>query len=301
MRPIDQAIATGHLKQKLRWPSFFLIFLTTLVTLTCVPIYIFHVGVSKAEWALFFFYVFATSFSITAGYHRLFAHSTFKANALVRFLVLFFGAGAFQQSAFKWSSQHRTHHQYVDTELDPHNIRYGFFYAHMGWILFWKQPANEDNVKDLGKSRLIMHQHRYYPLWAVTAGLITPILIGGFMGHWMGGLLLAVALRLVLVLNSTFFINSFAHTFGTANYDPHSSAKDNWFGAVLTNGEGYHNYHHRFPNDYRNGIHWYDWDPTKWIIWTLGKIGWAQDLRQTSNSMILAAKQETALAKSSRI
>jgi len=273
---------------------------TTLMTVVGVPIYVMKYGVSRSEWILLFFYVFATLFSITVGYHRLFAHNTFKANAFVRFFVLFFGAAAFEQSALTWASQHRTHHQFTDTDKDPHNIRYGFWYAHVGWILFWKQPKFRENVKDLEKSRLLMHQHDYYPQWALTAGLFLPVAIGAMTGHWLGGLLLAVGARLVLVLHSTFFINSFAHMFGTAHYDANSSAKDNWFGALLTNGEGYHNFHHRFPNDYRNGVYWYHWDPTKWLIWLLSLPGWVWDLRRTPEETISAARREAAAALASR-
>src|SRR3989338_3286557 len=106
-----------------------------------------------------FFFMAMTGLSVTVGYHRLFAHVSFKAHPLVRFLVLFFGAAAFEQSALKWAALHRTHHQYVDTEPDPYNIKVGFFYAHVGWIMFWKHGVDYQNVKDLQKSRLLMHQH----------------------------------------------------------------------------------------------------------------------------------------------
>src|SRR6185436_18588993 len=103
-----------------------------------------------------------------------FAHTAFKANAAVRFFVLFFGAAAFEQSALKWASQHRRHHQYTDTEKDPYNIKQGFFYAHVGWIMFWKHSVDYSNVKDLQKSRLVMSQHRRYQWWSMTAGVVTP-------------------------------------------------------------------------------------------------------------------------------
>ena len=103
--------------------------------------------------------------------------------------------------------------------------------------------------------------------------------------------------RLALVHHCTFFINSFAHTFGTAEYDAVSSAKDNWIGALLTNGEGYHNYHHRFPSDYRNGIRWYHWDPTKWVIWTLSKVGLASELKRTPLEKIAEARSQVSALK----
>ena len=102
-------------------------------------------------WLLTVFYTFATGMSITVGYHRLFAHRAFKAHPVLQFLVLFFGAGAFEMSALGWASQHRTHHKYVDTERDPYNIKQGFFYAHIGWMLFWIQPIDYSNSKGMGR------------------------------------------------------------------------------------------------------------------------------------------------------
>ena len=101
------------------------------------------------------------------------------------------------------------------------------------------------------------------------------------MGHPLGALIMTVSLRMVLVMHSAFFINSYAHTFGSRNFDGRLSAGDHWLGAILTNGEGYHNFHHRYPNDYRNGIRWFHWDPSKWLIFILSKIGLAWDLKRT--------------------
>ena len=273
-----------------RWGSILFFLVLTLTTLIAVPLYIYYRGVSFSEWALFVFYVLTTSFAITVGYHRLFAHMTYKAHPLIRFSLLFFGAATFEQSALKWSSLHRTHHQYVDTEEDPYNIKRGFFYAHIGWILLWKHAVNYDNVKDLQKSRLVMHQHTHYKLWSYGAGLVVPLLIGACTGHLLGALLFSVAARLTLVMNSAFFINSYAHTFGSRPFDTSISARDHWLGAVLTNGEGYHNFHHRFPNDYRNGILWFHWDPSKWAIWGLSHFGLVSELKRTSKKAIQEAR-----------
>lgn len=162
----------------------------------------------------------------------------------------------------------------------------------MGWILFYKHRVNYDNVKDLQKSKLVMNQHYLYSLWSVGAGIVIPMLIGVWIGHPLGAFIMAVSLRLVLVIHSAFFINSWAHMFGTRKYDATISARDNWFGVFLTNGEGYHNFHHKFPNDYRNGIRWYDYDPSKWLIFALSKIGWTWDLKRTPDARINASIAE---------
>ena len=238
--------------RKIMWPNLLFFIGTTLFGVFGSALYLFHFGISLSEILLFAFYVLATIDSITVGYHRLFSHVSFKAEPIIRFLTLFFGAASFEQSALIWASQHRKHHRYVDTDLDPYNIKRGFFYAHLGWMIFWQHADEFENVQDLQKSRLIMSQHRHYALWAICSGILLPVLIGALTGHAVGAFLLSFCARVTFVYHITWCINSFAHTFGKATYDIDSTAKDNWFAAFLTNGEGYHNYHHRFPGDYRN-------------------------------------------------
>lgn len=253
------------------------------------PFYIHYYGVSKPELALFFFYFFATGMSITVGYHRLFSHASYKTNDFVRFLLLFFGAATYEESALKWASQHRQHHQFTDTEKDPHNSKRGFWYCHVGWILFYKHCVNHDNVKDLLQNKLVMNQHKYYNFWALFAGILLPMMIGVWIGHPLGAFVMSVCLRMFLIMNAAFLINSYAHMIGDNGYNRKESAADHWLGAIITNGEGYHSFHHRFPNDYRNGVMWYHWDPTKWVIYLLSCIGFTWDLKRTPNDKILAA------------
>ncbi len=276
--------------KKIIWKNLIFFAVTTLLGVIGTPIYLSYHRLSLSETLLFAFFMIATPLSITLGYHRLFAHVTFRANAFVRFLVLFFGAAAFQQSALKWASQHREHHRYVDTDRDPYNIKKGFFYAHIGWLIFWKHHFNFDNVKDLNRNRLVVHQHKYYHLWAITAGIILPLLIGFLTGHPLGALLISVCLRLTIVYHGTFCINSVCHMFGRATYDIYSSARDHWVAALITCGEGYHNFHHHFPSDYRNGVRWYHWDPTKWTISILSFFGLASNLKRVSKFQIMWAR-----------
>jgi len=158
---------------QIRWESIAFLGLIHAVACVGTPWYIATHVVSRAEWALFGMYMLATGFSITVGYHRLFAHAAFRARAPVRFFLLFFGAAAFQQSALKWASLHRRHHQLVDTPADPYNIQQGFWYAHMGWILCWKHVLEYTNVQELLGDRLVVSQHRHYQWWAIGAGVLT--------------------------------------------------------------------------------------------------------------------------------
>ncbi len=282
--------AGTRMVKKMNWPIIAFFSVTTAGALIGGPWYWHRFGISVSEILLTLFFTLATGLAITVGYHRLFAHSTFKANPFVQFLVLFFGAAAFEQSALTWSSGHRDHHRYVDTDKDPYSIKKGFWYAHIGWMTLWKQKPDYQNAKDLLKNHLLMNQHNYYVAWGLTAGILVPVLIGAMMGHALGALILAVCVRLTFVYHATFCINSVCHTFGKATYDIHATARDNWLSAILTNGEGYHNFHHRFPTDYRNGVRWYHWDPSKWAIAAMVRLGWVWDVQKVSKFSILEAK-----------
>lgn len=276
--------------RKIIWGNIVFFSITSVFALVGCPFYVYRFGISLPEVLLFVFYIAATAMSITAGYHRLFSHVTYRAHPVVQFLFLFFGAAAFEMSALGWSSRHRDHHRYVDTKRDPYNIKKGFFYAHMGWLLFWEHPLDLSNAKDLQKSRLLMHQHEQYCLWAVLSGILTPLVVGFLSGHLLGAFLFSVCLRLTVVYHATWAINSVCHMFGKATYDIHATARDHWLVAFITNGEGYHNFHHRFPSDYRNGVRWYQWDPTKWVIAFMERLRLTRGLRRISDYRILEAR-----------
>jgi stearoyl-CoA desaturase (delta-9 desaturase) len=275
-----------------RWGSIVFICIITVATLVLCPIYIWQYGLTRSEFAFFAFYSLASSFSITLGYHRLFSHASFKASWPIRLFVLFFGSAAFEKSAMAWSALHRFHHRYTDTDRDPYNIKRGFFFAHVGWVLIRGPRADYSVVRDLATDPLVFHQDRHYKMWSHFSGLVLPLLIGAWIGGWTYAILFPVAARIFLVLNSAFFINSVAHSFGSTPFDPHSTARDHWLGVVLTNGEGYHNFHHRFPRDYRNGVRWYQWDPTKWMIWLLSLVGLTSDLNRAPAEAIRDAASE---------
>ncbi|HTL47102.1 MAG TPA: acyl-CoA desaturase [Verrucomicrobiae bacterium] len=279
---------------KANWFNILFIGANTLVALIGGPWYYFRYGLSASEITLMVFFIYATGFGITAGYHRLYTHQTYKAHPVVHFFMLFFGAAAFQQSALAWTSQHRNHHQYVDTDADPYNIKKGFFWAHMGWLIFGKFDFFYDNVDDLIRSKLIMHQARHYVLWGVVAGIVTPVAIGALTGHALGAFIFSVCFRITFVYHSTWCINSVCHMFGKTTYDADSSSRDNWMVAVVALGEGYHNFHHRFPSDYRNGVRWYQPDFSKWLIFTLEKLGLVWNVKRIEASRIEEARRIAA-------
>jgi stearoyl-CoA desaturase (delta-9 desaturase) len=279
--------------------SGFLIF-TALLTFTAVPAYLYHFGWDWFLFGVFLFYYIATGTSITLGYHRLFSHKAFKAKWPVKLFVLLFGAAAFENSALWWSSEHRKHHKHVDTDDDPYDITKGFFWAHMGWLMFKLKPDTPtENVQDLKKDKLVMWQHNWVHPISFVVSFIIPALIGyGYatysgmdpMVGALGGFLLPGVARVVMVQHATFCINSLCHMIGTRPYSTSHSARDSWIAAIFTMGEGYHNYHHEFQWDYRNGVKPWQLDPSKWFIWALSKIGLATDLKRVPQERILLAE-----------
>ena len=280
--------------------SGFLIF-TALLTFTAVPAYLYHFGWDWFLFGVFLFYYIATGTSITLGYHRLFSHKAFKAKWPVKLFVLLFGAAAFENSALWWSSEHRKHHKHVDTDDDPYDITKGFFWAHMGWLMFKLKPDTPtENVQDLKKDKLVMWQHKWVHPISFVVSFIVPAFIGyGYAAYSgmmdplvgaLGGFLLPGVARVVMVQHATFCINSLCHMIGSQPYSTNHSARDSWIAAIFTMGEGYHNYHHEFQWDYRNGVKSWQLDPSKWFIWGLSKIGLASDLKRVPNERILLAE-----------
>lgn len=277
--------------------SLFLI-LNPLISVS-LAVYYFRNAESLPWGILVFSLIFAaaTNLSITAGYHRLFSHKSYDAHPLVKALFLLVGASAFQGSALKWSSDHRRHHSKIDTESDPYNIQEGFWYAHMGWM-FRKDSVNLPiQAPDLEKDWMVQFQDKHYVWIAIATGFLFPMIVGYFLGSALAGLVIGGGLRIALTQQSTFFVNSLCHTLGTQTYSREISARDSFIVAVLTHGEGYHNFHHKFQIDYRNGIRWYHWDPTKWTILTLKWMGLAYKLRQISSAEILKARLQVESLK----
>src|SRR5207302_2944005 len=158
---------------RINWVTSSFLIGTLILTLSAVPLYLYHFGLDWFQVALFFAMLWACGFSITIGYHRLFSHLTFQASWLIRLFTLIFGSGAFENSALMWASEHRRHHKHVDHDEDPYDITKGFFHAHIGWLLFKLLPQPPfDNVNDLKKDRLVMWQHKYVQVLAVLTSLV---------------------------------------------------------------------------------------------------------------------------------
>jgi stearoyl-CoA desaturase (Delta-9 desaturase) len=280
--------------ERVNWQTSAFLIGTFALTITAVPFYLIRFGIDWFQATLFGALLIATGFSITLGYHRLFSHLAFRASFPVKLFVLIFGAAAFENSVLMWTSEHRRHHKHVDHEEDPYDISKGFFHAHIGWLLFKLLPQPPfDNVSDLKKDPLVMWQHRYIHTLSVLVSFVLPTLVGAMWNGWagaLGGFLISGVAKIVVLQHCTFLINSACHTIGRQPYSVKCSARDSLLMAFLTFGEGYHNYHHEFQHDYRNGVKAWQWDPTKWLIWIFSKLGLTKGLRRVPRETIHVAE-----------
>jgi stearoyl-CoA desaturase (delta-9 desaturase) len=274
-----------------------------LLALILVPLWAIYHGFSASQWLWALVFLYLNGLSITGGYHRLWAHKAYEAHPALKWFFAFWGAGALQNSILIWASDHRRHHRHVDdNDKDPYSAGRGLWFSHMGWMLR-NYPSGENdfsNARDLERDPIVMWQHRHYVALTTFMNLGLPLLLGLALGDVVGTVLLVGLLRLVVNHHVTFFINSLAHFWGSRPYTEANSARDNGFLAFLTYGEGYHNFHHIFQNDYRNGIRWWQWDPTKWMIRLCASVGLARNLVRVPDFRIQRAMLDTQFARARR-
>jgi stearoyl-CoA desaturase (Delta-9 desaturase) len=275
----------------LDWRNISLLGLVHVVALGGMALYLPTHGLSLAATLIGAVLTVVSIFSISAGYHRLFSHRAYQAHPVLRFLLLAFGAGTFQNTALAWAADHRRHHARTDSDHDPYDARRGFWYAHIGWVLFKSDPEIKPvSVRDLEREPLIAWQQRYYAIIGLATGVGLPVLLGFALGDPWGGFIVGGAVRLFLVYHATFSINSFAHLVGAQPYSDKNSSRDSLLTALISMGEGYHNFHHTFPADYRNGVLPHQFDPTKWALRALQAVGLAHNLRRTPQPAIVLAR-----------
>lgn len=240
---------------------------------------------------------------ITAGYHRMWAHRAYDAGLPLRWVLMWWGSMSGQGSIKWWANGHRTHHRYTDTDKDPYNAKRGFWFSHLGWMVFKQNPRlkGRTDISDLLTDPLVKFQHQHYlPIFFLSA-FVQPMLISGLgWGDWWGGLLYGGVVRLFFIHQATFCVNSLAHWIGEQPFDDRRTPRDHVLTALVTFGEGYHNFHHEFPSDYRNALKWYQYDPTKMFIWTMQQLGLAHNLQRFSRNVIeqgLVQQQQKKLDK----
>jgi stearoyl-CoA desaturase (delta-9 desaturase) len=274
---------------------------TPILAVTSLIYYSMNYGISWFEPVIFFFFYFASGLSITAGYHRLFSHRTHKGEWPLRLFYALFGAAAFQNSAIKWCSDHRRHHLKTDEDEDPYSVTDGFMWAHIGWVMVDQGDEMVEHVEDLEADKILAWQDRHIFLIGFLVGIVLPGLVGfallGNMHGLLGGMIYGGFLRVVIVHHATFLINSAAHTWGTQPYSTANTSKDSPLLSFFTFGEGYHNFHHTFQADYRNGHRWYHWDPSKWLIQSASWVGLTKDLHTIPDKSIESRRMKATFER----
>jgi stearoyl-CoA desaturase (delta-9 desaturase) len=289
-------IIEAHHQEK-DWVNIIFLTLTPVIGVAGTAAYTWYAGFHLWMPLLLVALYLCVGMSICAGYHRFFSHKTYEASRPVQIFFAVFGAMAAQNSILRWSSDHRVHHKYADKDWDPYNIQRGFWWAHMFWVFYRneKRDGTFANSPDLLANPVVMWQNRWHKVILLLGGFGLPTLIGAAFGDPIAGLLWGGFTRIVVIHHTTFFVNSLAHYVGKPEFNSEASARDNWLVALLTLGEGYHSFHHRFPADFRNGIRWYQWDPAKWFIGGLRYLGLAKGLLTTPLPQIEQARMRAAL------
>nr|AGT39213.1 fatty acid desaturase [Ditylenchus destructor] len=230
---------------------------------------------------------------ITAGAHRLWSHKSYKAKLPLKIILVAMNCVSFQNDIIEWSRDHRCHHKWTDTDADPHNVNRGFFFSHMGWLLTKKHPKIKEmgaklDMSDLTSDPVLAFQRKFYlPLVVLGCFLFpTAVPVWGWGENAWIAFYTAALFRYAFTLHATWFINSAAHTFGYRPYDVNISPAESVWTTVTAFGEGGHNYHHTFPQDYRTSEMSAMFNFTKLFIDFFAKIGWAYDLRTMDDASI---------------
>ena len=232
-------------------------------------------GASLADLALCFAMGFVRMFGITAGYHRYFAHRTYKTGRISQFVLAWLGASTLQKGPLWWAGGHRRHHKYSDQPGDMHSPRDGFWSSHVGWIFDGRWDDTEtDRIKDFARYPELVFLNRWHVVAPISAGLLC-YAIGGF-----SGLVWGFFVSTVVVAHLTYSINSIAHLWGTRPFDTGDDSRNNWLLGWLTLGEGWHNNHHHCMTSARQGFLWWEIDITYYILRGLARLGLVWDLRE---------------------
>lgn len=216
--------------------------------------------------------------AVTAGYHRYFAHRSFKTSRAWQLVMAVLGTTAMQNGPIWWASVHRDHHKYSDLPADPHSpVQRGFFYAHMGWIFDRSKPPRDlSNVRDLQRFPELrwIDRHEWIPIFTYMLGCF---LIAGLPGIFWGFVVSTLA-----VLHATMLINSLAHVWGSRRYATDDTSRNNPLLALITLGEGWHNNHHHYMSSARQGFYWWEVDLSYYVIEVLSWLGIVWDVRKPS-------------------
>mmetsp|Transcript_621 Transcript_621/g.1454 ORF Transcript_621/g.1454 Transcript_621/m.1454 type:complete len:362 (-) Transcript_621:364-1449(-) len=287
-----------HFKEgNIHWPSviYFVLVHTTAV------MGLFRIKDCSYETILFAQLLWPISgYGITVGAHRLWAHRTYEAHFVFRLWLLITSSICYQGSIYQWAVNHRIHHIYSETDADPHNSTRGFFYSHFGWLILKKHPARVEAQKkidatDLWEDPLVRYQHMCDPIYPFYTVWFLPAQIChyGWGEDYWNGVLVPGALRYCCVMHFTFLVNSAAHLWGDRPYDPKQVAGENPLVNMFTGGEGWHNWHHKYPFDYacsEFGIS-SQWNPSKLFIDIMAAMGLVWGRKRATSSWAMSMER----------
>ncbi|XP_058453863.1 acyl-CoA Delta-9 desaturase-like [Malaya genurostris] len=285
--------AEDEFRAQIRWPDFFAqLFLHVGFLIGLCQVVTLQAKFYTVVWTILL--VWGSGFGITAGAHRLWSHKSYKAKWPLRVLLMFLFTICGQRDAYTWAHDHRVHHKYSETDADPHNAKRGFFFAHVGWVFLTPHPdvvakRKAIDMSDLEADPIVMWQKKYYlPLFALLV-IGFPVLVPYYF--WAESLWVAFwvcfTMRFTTTLNIAFFVNSVAHMFGNRPYDKTISPVENLSVAIAAMGEGWHNYHHVFPWDYKTGeLKGYMFNVTTGFIDAFARLGWAYERKSVSPTII---------------
>ena len=236
--------------------------------------------------------VFGRMFWVTAGYHRYFSHRSYKTSRVFQFVIAFMAMTSAQKGVLWWAAHHRHHHRFSDQEEDLHSpTLFGFFWSHIGWIVSDRyNDTRTSYIADFARFPELRWLNKYH--WVAPATLGVSIYLIGGLPLFLWGFVLST----VLLWHDTFTINSLSHLFGTVRYKTTDTSKNNWFLALLTLGEGWHNNHHHFMASARQGFFWWEIDITYYTLKLLSYVGLVWELRQVPAHLLHAEEEEVELA-----
>jgi stearoyl-CoA desaturase (delta-9 desaturase) len=245
-------------------------------------------------------------FAITAGFHRLFAHRSYRTGRIFQFLMAFVGTASYQKGPLWWAAHHRSHHLHADTETDLHSpLAHSLWRSHVGWFLSRESSATDRTlVSNLIKYGDLRFLDKYYSLPPILLAAST-FLLGAALQHYAPGLgttgwqmlVWGFFISTVLLYHGTFTVNSLAHIFGKRRFATEDNSRNNWFVALITLGEGWHNNHHYYPSSERQGFYWWEIDVSHYTLRMLSWLGVVWDLR-TPPSNVSAMQINPATDKS---
>ncbi len=246
---------------------------------TLFMVIVLHIGAVVAlfyfSWYLLagtvFVWILGNDLGLAVGFHRLLTHRGFKTPKWVEYTLTILGSLASQGGHIPWIAIHRKHHQFTEKEGDPHSPRHGFFHSHMKWVIYadtsLKTPEFLSKyAPDLLKDPVHRFLNKFWWLPSVILGLTLLYFFG------LPSVLWVICLRLTLSLHWTWLVNSACHMWGKRPFETDDDSTNNWWVAVVTFGEGWHNNHHAFPTRARHGLDWTEPDPGWMFIWALEKL-----------------------------